>query len=390
MKMINQTGIILMGSVALVVASTMAWAQSDEYEPTVSTGIHIRSDGSGGSVLAQAARMGASVVIGSDDDGEYEDEGSQFALDQKSRTYTVQDGDTLWGICSRYFGDPYVWPQIWSYNTKITNPNWIYPGDVIGLSPRVDTPVLLAPDGSDNMIVLPSVEVSDAILLRNRGFVDKKFLDKSGEIVGAHKATMLLAQFDEAYVEFPDAKNVRPGDEFAMFRVLQAIDAIDDPDTEIGNLVEILGLVRVTRFDKENGIARVIIDEAIRPIERGTMVGPIHRRFDLVPSVTNSKDMEGHMIAMLDPVILSASHQVVFVDRGLEDGVRDGNRFFAIEHRDNWHRSLDKDDAREGYPLEVVAEMRVIEARPHTSTCLITSSVREIEVGHVVQMRKGY
>jgi hypothetical protein len=34
--------------------------------------------------------------------------------------------------------------------------------------------------------------------------------------------------------------------------------------------------------------------------------------------------------------------------------------------------------------------MRVIETRPHTSTCLVTASVMELSVGAEVEMVKGY
>ena len=38
------------------------------------------------------------------------------------QTHTVKDGDTLWDITQTYYGDPYRWPQVWSYNPDITNP----------------------------------------------------------------------------------------------------------------------------------------------------------------------------------------------------------------------------------------------------------------------------
>jgi nucleoid-associated protein YgaU len=41
------------------------------------------------------------------------------------QTHTVKDGDTLWDITQTYYGDPYRWPQVWSYNPEITNPHWI-------------------------------------------------------------------------------------------------------------------------------------------------------------------------------------------------------------------------------------------------------------------------
>jgi hypothetical protein len=50
--------------------------------------------------------------------------------------HVVRRGDTLWDICFLYFNDPWQWPKIWSYNPQITNPHWIYPGDLVRLLPR--------------------------------------------------------------------------------------------------------------------------------------------------------------------------------------------------------------------------------------------------------------
>ena len=48
--------------------------------------------------------------------------------------YVVKNGDTLWSISRRYLYNPWQWPQLWGSNrTQISNPQKIYPGQVLTL-----------------------------------------------------------------------------------------------------------------------------------------------------------------------------------------------------------------------------------------------------------------
>src|SRR4051812_26430295 len=48
-----------------------------------------------------------------------------------AKTYTIKRGDTLWALAQQFYGQPYLWPQLWETNTWITDAHWIYPGDVL-------------------------------------------------------------------------------------------------------------------------------------------------------------------------------------------------------------------------------------------------------------------
>jgi nucleoid-associated protein YgaU len=48
------------------------------------------------------------------------------------RRYTVQEGDTLFGIAELFYGDGNQWPRIWNANrAQIPDPDVIFPGQVL-------------------------------------------------------------------------------------------------------------------------------------------------------------------------------------------------------------------------------------------------------------------
>ncbi len=59
----------------------------------------------------------------------------------QQRTYTVAQGDTLWGIAKKFYGDGGQYTRIAAANsTAVKNPNLIYPGQVLTIPASGDLP----------------------------------------------------------------------------------------------------------------------------------------------------------------------------------------------------------------------------------------------------------
>ncbi len=67
--------------------------------------------------------------------------------------YTVQPGDTLWGLAERFYGNGANWRTIYNANLSlITNPPWIYVGQVFSIP---STPALIGPTTAVTSTVVP-------------------------------------------------------------------------------------------------------------------------------------------------------------------------------------------------------------------------------------------
>ncbi len=370
-------------AVFLSIGGALGSAQDDQdYVPT-----------QGAASLDEARGTGQGLVLGSHAGGNV------------PGVYTVRRGDTLWDITGRFYGNPYHWPRVWSYNPEITNPHWIYPMDHIRLRPEGEAQASLpgSQDGGDTRAGRPQRPSAGTVRLRNQGYLEEDALEDVGVIIGSPEENMLLSTYDDVYVRFGEDADVQPGKDYTVFREID-LDEERNNDEE-GVLVRILGVVRLQDYDADREMGRGTITEALDPIERGFHLAPIPRRFDMVPPRENAQDVVGEVVAALEPRQLSSNAQIVFVNKGSADGVQVGNRFFIVRQGDEWRRAetgsgadtfgetvedAPEPDDEEEYLPEVVAEGRVVNVREKSAALFITGSTDPIVIGDRAEMRQGF
>ena len=321
------------------------------------------------------------------------------ASGQAPELHVVQKGDTLWSLCSKYFNDPWRWPRLWAANPVITNPHWIFPGDVIRLgsgSGFVAAPTPSATAASAPRQGLTSVNriagyLGNGVLLRELGFIEAKDLDQAATITGSREEKILLSTSDQAYLRYPKGTNLHAGERYSVFTTdadQPVVDAITGKT--YGYLVRIQGDIVVNQI-AEHDVARGTLADTVVPIERGSRISPFVHQFKRIEPRPSEVNLEARVVATFEPNILLGAGHFVVLNRGKRDGVQVGNRTFVIRRGDGYRGNLESWEIHDPEsPKEVVGEILVVDVRDDASVAWIARSTKELKVGELTEMRKGH
>jgi hypothetical protein len=340
--------------------------------------------------------------------------------------HVVRRGDTLWDICWFYFNDPWQWPKVWSYNGQITNPHWIYPGDLVRLLPRgvfSQAPAALDPEGGaggtggrggtgagtgtgtaggtgagtasgtgagaaqkpPDPVPAPQRRIDTSVT--TTAFVEKDDLDQSITIEGAVDEKVLLGVGDEVYLSYPKDRPPEVGKRYSIYVPGRPVKV---GSNDYGSYVRLLGTVEVQSV-KEGKLARGQIVEATMEIERGAKVGPLVTKFRNVPPVAPKVDLQGTIVAMLTrDQLIGDRGEVVFVSLGKGTGIEVGNRMYVVRRGDAYpgqmSNQVGRDDRR--FPARALGEIVIVDVGDQVSIGVVTLSVREMSVGDLVMMQR--
>lgn len=332
--------------------------------------------------------------------------------------HTVKKGDTLWDLSETYYGSPWAWPQVWSLNPQVENPHWIYPGDQLRTAKRAGTsdasPAEDNSAGGGGFIGRARVVPAGTVFVRDQGYIGDPERDVWGEVAGSHEEQLLLSDGNTVYLLMKDGVDLRLGQRLTIFNEIGDPPSVDEGRDPPGEIVKVYGTVRVDGWDRENRVAKAALIESIDVVERGFKVGPVGRRFDVVPPKPAEADVDARIITSLHPHVYFGTNQLVFIDKGSEDGLVSGNRLRALRRGDTWRQQLKTADhhARmrlelgspdvpepqttplpgdnDKFPDEVVGELTVLRTEEYSSICMVTSATRGLLSGERVVAVKGY
>ncbi|WP_295444614.1 LysM domain-containing protein [uncultured Thiodictyon sp.] len=264
-------------------------------------------------------------------------------------TYTVRPGDTLWGISARFLRDPWHWREVWQANTDVSNPNLIYPGDVLRLTMVDGHPRIAVDRGGESVVghrggmrvvrLAPQVrttslkEAIPTIPIAYIGpFLTQPYVAESDQIKGAPYVVgfpdehIVVGVGDAAYVRRID--KVKPD----RFQILRPGEALRDPKTNepLGYLATFVASValertgdpakvRVLRMEREVAIGdRVIPASAEEPL----------RNFFPRPA---PRGLRPEILSVLNGVTQVGQYDVVIINAGTRDRLEPGHVFEVFQ-----------------------------------------------------------
>jgi len=331
-----------------------------------------------------------------------------------AQTYTVRHGDTLSILAQRFTGDPMGWPKLWALNPDIPNPHWIRPGQVIrvGGAPgkqetkqetkeeKIAPSAPAADEGrhpahplvATHVMMHPAPVRPVAPRLRQLGFVDDGALKAAGIVNGSPEEKIMLATGDQAYVQFPEGQTPAPPARYSVYQV-DTTHPVREPGstTVIGYLVHVAGEVVIDDAGSDRGVSTGHLVNLAEPVERGYRVGPLLPDMRQVAPKKSEVDLSGRVIAAMDPGNMISSGTFVIVNRGRRHGVEPGNRFLVTRQGDGLKRMLESWDTMDpNFPPHTIAEITAIDVHDETTVGWVSRGERELRVGDVANLQRGY
>jgi hypothetical protein len=345
-----------------------------------------------------------------------------------AKTHKVAGGDTLWALAQTYYGNAYLWPQLWESNTWITDAHWIYPGDVLlveGEASAQSAQATTTGTGTGTGEIGPasgeSTELGSNAFTQQEGDsaihtatltrevgplpigseadiycygyigqpneampnyiesledVEVMYLPKVKPVVGA-----AVAEGDLIYIRGGSASGLVAGE---TYMAIEPGDMIYHPQTHelIGQHYNYQGQIRI--LCTEENRSRAMIVQSCREINVGARLKPMPQlpipiaRVPDVPAWCDAPTATrvGTIIDSRDWDLALAEGTLVQVDLGADTGVQPGD-FLTV------YRASPRSDQ----PRQVLGEIGVLTTQAKTATGIIVAMRRTMEIGDHVEAR---
>jgi hypothetical protein len=297
---------------------------------------------------------------------------------QEIKDYKVKSGDTLWDISGGELNDPFLWPKVWKENPDISNPDRIYPDQIIKIPlyllkmPEKPVPMPVVkeePVEEKEEIVMPVEPVKPSYLVDKNVLMASGYIAESvpsvGKIAGSPTGRNLFGNGDRVYVKTDDSANI--GDKFY---ILRAGEMVTHPITKakMGYVIEILGIAEIKKFEYEETIAQ--ITTSFKEILTDDLIDTFVEIDQPLAAESYRKPyIDGYIIATQNLRIMNSSSDIVFIDKGTNDDIETGDILKTV--------SVGKHKIPNG-------AIQVINSQDTTATAIVRQSSEPIRSGNII------
>lgn len=325
-------------------------------------------------------------------------------------SYTVTTGDTVWNVASKFLRDPAQWPQLWSNRQQANQP--LYPGDTLTLvqqggQPRLelqrggqpqtndaaaggDTPheIKLEPrireiPLSQAIPVIPLDHIRQ--FLTTPRVVSPQEMEEAPRVVRLADEHVLGGAGDRIYV-----RGIEKGsaDGFTLFRAGKPYkDAVSGEI--LGYEAVYVGDTRLQSVDEE--VATLLMTRSVREVLEGDRLLPIAS--EAIPTHYTphapEKNIEGHIIGVVNGVTQIGQYNVVILDRGEGDGLEIGHTLDVLQRGGKKHEGYTSnffnEEEKIKLPDEPSGKLLVFRPFEHVSYALIMKATRAIHINDLIR-----
>jgi hypothetical protein len=335
---------------------------------------------------------------------------TETALPPTGDVYIVARGDTLWDICQVFFGDPEAWPGLWSINNEeITNPHYIFPGQVLRLqagsdirppslvagaavAPRLDAPFeefqpkskLFAATSDCSVHVPFSRRLAADVTLSAPEFISRTKIEPLGTVEKAVPGSDFLSKNHIVYMKFDKTTDVDCGRIYSLYRSNKKVTHPRADGAPLGHSYAVTAEVLITDVGEKWVTGRIV--QSFSEVERGELITDRIPVSGTVRTAELTDEIDGYIVSRaLDENLLVQKNQVVFIDRGRKDGLRSGSIMWVVRRGDGLNMKPKLSDRT--LPDQVVGRLVVFSADDHVSTAVMVDQSVAVQVGDRITSR---
>ena len=309
--------------------------------------------------------------------------------DNYPNRYTVVEGDTLWGISSKFLSDPWRWPEVWKGNPQVENPDLIFPGDVLILTFIDGQPVLKAlrkdsiklspkPRATKFSEAIPVIDPAAITAYINSPLVtDVNELEQAGYILEGMDRRLIVGQYDQFY-----ARGINSEDELSTYRVFRPGRTFRDPVSEELLGYEAIHVGDANMLNRGEDVSRLVLTKTHTDAGVRDRLRPVEESRSLpffFPKPPENEDIRGSILITENEMTELGAMSIVAINLGEREGVQNGDVLRILSQQ------MVRKDPITGEPYKIPEEKiglaLVFRTFEKVSYAIITDSSRQVTPG---------